>query len=155
VYREDDDAEAIEIRKNVLSPVSPNPYGDEEGEEGEQASALVPIDDSRPQRISGSGEWRSRVEKALAKMTTEVAALREQLESNRMRRRKGRAKEIGIWVLKILWTLLRHLAVEAVFWGLVFLWMKKRGDRRAEEALKMVMRFVRERLKEMGFRKKR
>ncbi|KAI5787079.1 acyl CoA binding protein-domain-containing protein [Geopyxis carbonaria] len=125
-----------------LGLVSPNPYGEEVlPSAGEETGAEL--------QTPREKAWRGRVEKALAKMTTEVAALREQLESRRIRERRGTVTRLGVWVLKIVWMLCKHLAVETIFWGLVFLWMRRRGDRRAEDALKLVMRFVRERLREM------
>ena len=129
-----------------LGMVSPKPYGEEvfmsTGEETEQG----------PRERA----WRGRVEKALAKMATEVAALREQLESRRVEKSRVRAKKAWVWFAWAVWSMARHLVIEAIFWGLVILWMRKRGDRRAEEALKVVGRFVKEGLREMGLlRKKR
>ncbi|KAI5852154.1 acyl CoA binding protein-domain-containing protein [Tricharina praecox] len=129
-----------------LGLVSPKPYGEEvfpsTGEEGEQ--------------VPRERAWRGRVENALAKMATEVAALREQLESRRVEKSRARAKKAWVWFAWAVWASARHLAIEAIFWGLVLLWMRKRGDRRAEEALRVVGRFVKEGLREMGLlRKKR
>lgn len=95
------------------------------------------------------------MEKALAKMATEVAALREQLEDRRIKQRRAQAKRVWLWVAWCVWAIARHLVFEAVFWGLVILWMRKRGDKRAEEALRIVGRFVREGLKEVGLRKRK
>lgn len=130
-----------------LPIISPAPYNDDailhSGNED-------PSPSSSPEK---SPAWRLRVEKALAKMTTEVAALREQLEARQMRRHKK--SDFAMWVLYLGWAVLRHLLVEAVFWGCVVLWMRKRGDRRAEEAVKIVVRFVREGLRELGFGRRR
>jgi len=84
------------------------------------------------------------VEQALAKMATEVAALREQLEAARAQKRRRRLRN---WVLWAIYVVGRHLVIEAAFWGLVFLWMRRKGDRVAQDALRLVIRFVRERLK--------
>jgi hypothetical protein len=147
----DHDHENDNDNDQVLGIVSPNPYGDEV----DRGTATAEETDARTPRERA---WRQRVEKALAKMTTEVAGLREQLESRRAaeRRRNGyyyyygdngggsNARRVWMWVLWATYTVVRHLAVEAVFWGIVFLWMRRRGDRRAEESLRVVMRFVRE-----------
>ncbi|CAZ82979.1 unnamed protein product [Tuber melanosporum] len=118
-----------------LGLVSPNPFGEEEFDDEDTGMDT----DRRSNR-----KWRRRVEQALAKMATEVAALREQLETARARERRGRLRN---WVLWTIYVVGRHLVIEAVFWGLVFLWMRRKGDRVAQDALRLVIRFVRERLK--------
>jgi acyl-CoA-binding protein len=126
---DDEDEDEME-----MEGIEPAPYGEEEVE-----------------RV-----WRGRVEKALAKMTTEVAALREQLESRRVEKRRARAKRVWVWLAWCVLALARHLVIEAIFWGLVMLWMRRRGDKRAQEALKIVGRFVKEGLRELGLgRRKR
>lgn len=105
--------------------------------------------------------WRSRVEKALEKMTTELAALREQLESRRVERQaRQRQLQRGwrracLWLWLALCALARHMLLEAVLWGAVLLWMRRRGDRSAEEALRSVARFVRDRLRGLCLRRRR
>ncbi|TGZ77762.1 acyl-CoA binding protein [Ascodesmis nigricans] len=127
-----------------LPTISPHPYTSADDD-------ALPPTDALPDH---SPAWRLRVEKALAKMTTEVAALREQLESRRMREAR-RKSDFAMWVLYLGWAVVRHLIVEAVFWAIVVLWMRKRGDRRAEEAVRVVGRFVREGLRELGFGRRR
>ena len=124
-----------------LGVVSPTPYDDE---------LVVVAPPTAPDEASGPDgrtprerEWRGRVEKALAKMATEVAALREQLEDRRIERRRAQAKRLWVWLAWCVWAVARHLVFEAAFWGLVILWMRKRGDKRAEEALKVVGRLDR------------
>jgi flagellar biosynthesis/type III secretory pathway M-ring protein FliF/YscJ len=78
---------------------------------------------------------------------TEVAALREQLEKRREERRQQRAKRVWVWLAWCVWAVARHLVIEVIFWGIVILWMRKRGDKRAEEALRVVGRFVKENLR--------
>jgi hypothetical protein len=135
---------AQQPQQQHLGLLPPTPYNDDPlfTSAGEETS-LETLHNPRERA------WRGRVEKALAKMATEVAALREQLENRRFERRRYRAR---MWCLWCAWTMLRHLLIEAVFWGLVFLWMRRRGDRRAEEALRLVMRFVREGLRLGGRR---
>jgi len=117
-----------------LGVVSPNPFGEEEFDDEDTGMDT----DRRSNR-----KWRRRVEQALAKMATEVAALREQLETARAHKRRGRLRN---WVLWAIYVVGRHLVIEAAFWGLVFLWMRRKGDRVAQDALRLVIRFVRERL---------
>lgn len=126
--------------------VSPNPFGEEEFEEDISGMDT----DHRSNR-----KWRRRVEQALAKMATEVTALREQMEEERASRRKGKLRQAGHWLLWVMLAAGRHVIIETVFWGCVFLWMRTRGDTKAQEALKMVAAFVKERLGELGFGRKK
>ena len=126
-------------------------YGD-----GGDYDSLAPPGTTRRYRL-----WRSRVEKALEKMTTELAALREQLESRRVERQaRQRQLQRGwrracLWLWLALCALARHLLLEAVLWGAVLLWMRRCGDRRAEEALRAVARFVRDRLRGLRLHRRR
>lgn len=125
-----------------LGVVSPNPFGEEEFEEDISGMDT----DHRSNR-----KWRRRVEEALAKMATEVTALRERMDDERASRRRGRFSEAGHWFL---WAVLvggRHIIIEFVFWGCVFMWMRRRGDTRAQEALRLVAKFVKDRLGVFGF----
>jgi hypothetical protein len=143
-HQEEDEEAEMELGLGVISPA---PYGED---------VLLPNSGEDTEQGPRERAWRGRVEKALSKMTTEVAALREQFEDRRAEKRRARAKRVWVWIAWCVWAVARHLVVEAIFWGLVMLWMRKRGDRRAEEALKIVGRFVREGLREMGLgRKKR
>jgi len=143
----DDEDDELEMELG-LGIVSPKPCG-------EDAFAST-AEDTAAEHHPRERAWRSRVEKALAGMATEVAALREQLENRRAEKSRARARKAGVWFAWAVWATARHLVVEAVFWGLVLLWMRKRGDKRAEEALRVVGRFVKEGLREMGMlRKKR
>jgi hypothetical protein len=127
---EDDDEE-----EDNLGFISPNPYDDNGGDNDHD-------DASERNRV-----WRGRVENALSRVMTEVAALREQLEKRREERRQQRAKRVWVWLAWCVWAVARHLVIEVIFWGIVILWMRKRGDKRAEEALRVVGRFVKENLR--------
>lgn len=166
-----DDRDVEEVR--VLGIISPNPFDspelttdqcetgvDDDDNDGslrfstaeesdpEKAAAVTANKDGHARRRGR--QWRSRVEKALAKMTTELAALREQLEVRNMQRRRSTARAAAMWTLWAVWLAAKHLLIEAVFWGLVFVWMRRRGDQRAEEALRMVAKFVRDGLRDKG-----
>lgn len=125
-----------------LGVVSPNPFGEEEFEEDISGMDT----DHRSNR-----KWRKRVEQALAKMATEVTALRERMDDERASKRRGRFREAGHWFLWVVWVGGRHMIIELVFWGCVFMWMRRRGDTRAQEALRLVAKFVKDRLGFFGF----
>lgn len=85
----------------------------------------VPPKDSR---------WRRRVEQALTKMTAEIAAVREQMESRTLahRRRSG----IWAWLKWILWTVFRQIVWDLALLGVILIVMRVRGDRRLENRLR-------------------
>ncbi|KAJ5204436.1 uncharacterized protein N7498_005315 [Penicillium cinerascens] len=85
----------------------------------------VPPKDSR---------WRRRVEQALTKMTAEIAAVREQMESRTLahRRRSG----IWAWLKWIFWTAFRQIIWDLALLGAILIVMRVRGDRRLENRLR-------------------
>ena len=91
-------------------------------------------------------KWRRRIEQALVKMTTEVAALREQLEVKSIRdgrRRNG----IWAWVCWLLWVTFRHLVVDLAILGGLIVWARRKGDRRVERGLELLLVYVREKIR--------
>ena len=96
--------------------------------------------------------WRRRVEDALARLTVEVSALREQGSIEYDQRDSGtmiiprrwlwifrigtsgrrRGACIWRWVVGRIWALLRHLAIDLVLVGLLYAWMKRRRDERSQ-----------------------
>ncbi|PWY77416.1 hypothetical protein BO70DRAFT_363343 [Aspergillus heteromorphus CBS 117.55] len=88
--------------------------------------------------------WRRRVEQALTKMTAEIAALREQLETRALahRRRSG----LWAWLKWLTWTTTRQLLVDLAVFGLLLLWMRLRGDRRLEQKVRVGWAEVKSRL---------
>ncbi|KAJ5127120.1 hypothetical protein N7448_007899 [Penicillium atrosanguineum] len=78
--------------------------------------------------------WRRRVEQALTKMTAEIAAVREQMESRTLahRRRSG----VWAWLKWILWTVMRQIVWDLALLGVILIVMRVRGDRRLENRLR-------------------
>lgn len=83
-------------------------------------------------------KWRKRVEQALVKMTAEVAALREQLESRRLFTHTRRYRFFRfLW--RIVWGSLKHIAVDVVILGIILLWLRRKKDRRLEGAVRVLL----------------
>ncbi|KAH0538384.1 hypothetical protein FGG08_005033 [Glutinoglossum americanum] len=143
---------------NVLSPVSEPPEIDDEGEHVEFDDALCDINEGDDDRmkpgspshkrseVQRNHKWRRRVEQALTKMTAEVAALREQIETRKAHKARKR-RSPWAWVVWIFWKAVKHIIFDAVLLGLLLLWMRRRRDRRLEQAVKTVFRVVRENLR--------
>lgn len=103
-------------------------------------------------------KWRKRIEAALAKMTVEVAALREQMEARRLLHHGGGREDgsrmrrrVWIWVSWVLGTVVRHVLIDAAVLGVLYWWLGERGrgkwDQRekVEQGLRMLVAVVRER----------
>lgn len=88
-------------------------------------------------------KWQRKVEAALVKMTAEMAALREQIETGRDWRVR-RERSIGAWLGWLIWATLRHFLLDAVLLGLLLVWMRKRKDRRLEDLVRQALRIGRE-----------
>ncbi|EPS41556.1 hypothetical protein H072_4580 [Dactylellina haptotyla CBS 200.50] len=97
--------------------------------------------------------WKQRVEVALTKMTAEVAALREQLDVARTLNAgnvaitRGRLGWLRRWISWGVWMLVKHLVIDALLFGLLVVWMRKRGDRRFENLLGLIGGFLGDRLR--------
>lgn len=95
--------------------------------------------DRRSQPSGSTRKWQRQVETALTKISTELAALREQIDELdsssyyrsrfSIRRRKG-VKRLLSWMRWILWIAVRQLAVDGLVLGLLLLWGWGRGDDR-------------------------
>ncbi|KAH7117625.1 acyl CoA binding protein-domain-containing protein [Dendryphion nanum] len=86
----------------------------------------------------GDQKWRKRVEQALVKMTAEVAALREQLETRRLFS-YSRRYTFFRFIFRVVWGSLKHVAIDVVILGLVLLWMRRKKDRRLEGAIRVLL----------------
>ncbi|KAF2770812.1 hypothetical protein EJ03DRAFT_350100 [Teratosphaeria nubilosa] len=145
-------------RMRVLSPVSQADEDeqrdlDDEGEEFVDAPiSQIDVDDHgahdphgsshpilpRPQVAPTDAKWRKRIESSLIKLTTEVAALREQLESRRF---FSQQRNYGFWgwVLRLSWLAVQLVMADAVILWIVILYMRRRKDRRLEGAVRVLL----------------
>lgn len=130
----------------VLSPMSQDDeaerrsgyndvYDEEEDEEEYNDSGK---DDSKSTR-----RWRRTVERAMVKMTAEIAALREQISTGREYQVK-RKRSMKSWLGWMLWLALRHFVVDIVVLGVVLLFLRRRKDRRIEDLVRQGLKIGRE-----------
>ena len=144
---------ARDDRDGGLRALRPVSDGDEEEideeEEMEEARDGEYADDGEMVARSGGDEgkrnyearnrkWRKRMEQALMRMTTEVAALREQLEAKRFLDRQRR-KNLWAWMRWLVWVTIRHLVVSAAIIGLVLIWARRKRDKRVEQGLGLLL----------------
>ena len=99
-------------------------------------------------------KWRERIERTLVQMTTEIAALREQLEFHGVPTRTlslNRARGLWVWVVSVAVAAVRHLLIDAVVLGLLALWVGKR-DERAGRAVAILSRILRQKVRRVGWK---
>ncbi|KAF3480121.1 uncharacterized protein GIQ15_05468 [Arthroderma uncinatum] len=115
----------------------------ENGEPGEDPRLQQP---QPPARVGQRHyqRWQKRVEQALTKMTVEVAAVREQLES----RKAFEQKKSGIWAwLKwLVWVAVRQLCWDLALLGILLIYIRLRDERRLGRTLKSAWLEVKQRL---------
>jgi hypothetical protein len=142
---EDDEGQAEEFVDAPDSQYNPNT----EGEDAEVQVDLapqppVPIPRARakspspPSKDPAEQKWKKRVEQALVKMTAEVAALREQLESRRLFV-PSRKYQFLRWLFRFVWGSLKHIAIDVAILVLVLIWMRRKKDRRLEGAVRVLL----------------
>jgi hypothetical protein len=129
-----DDEDEIEAQRRMEHE------GEELGERGEHKDGECDGLDKEKRKTK---KWQRKVEAALVKMTAEMAALREQIETGRDWRVR-RERSIGAWIGWLIWVTLRHFILDAVLLGLVLVWMRKRKDRRLEDLVRQAVRIGRE-----------
>ncbi|KAF2443283.1 hypothetical protein P171DRAFT_444735 [Karstenula rhodostoma CBS 690.94] len=101
--------------------------------------AIIPTPAPQPPHESAADKkWRARVEQALVKMTAEVAALREQLESRRLFSHSPKFLFLR-FVWRIVWGTVKHIAIDMFILGIVLLWMRRKKDRRLEGAIRVLL----------------
>jgi len=106
---------------------------DEEDEEEEEGGGFVKRGD----------KWSKKMERAIVRLSAEIAALREQITSGREWRSR-RERSVSAWVAWALWIVVKHLAVDAMILALVLIWLRRRKDRRLEDHVRGALRLARE-----------
>ena len=130
----------------MLRPISD---GEEEGDEGDDEDAVMAVAGQSRDLDVRNRKWRRKIERALVKLTTEVAALREQIEAKRIgdrRRRNG----LWAWMTWVAWVTVRHVTVDLALLGLLVAWARRKEDRRVEQGLVLLMQYLRQRIRKIG-----
>ncbi|KAI0850095.1 acyl-CoA binding protein [Daldinia vernicosa] len=120
----------------VLSPMS-------EDDAAEQEYRQRQDDEDDGEYVKKGDRWSRKVERAVVRLSAEVAALREQITAGREWRSK-KEKSLKAWTSWILWIVSKHLAVDMVVLGIVLLWMRRRKDRRLEDHVRAILKLGRE-----------
>ncbi|KMP04071.1 hypothetical protein CIRG_03762 [Coccidioides immitis RMSCC 2394] len=125
-------------------------YGDEDQDEDDvrQQRPHIDLDIDREKR---SRRWRRRVEQALTKMTAEIAAMRELMETRAQH--NGRRRTIWVWVKWLVWLAIKQICWDIVLLGVICVWLRLRGDRRVEERIKYIWAEFKKRLSKVRFRR--
>lgn len=122
----------------MLSPMS------EQDEAEARSQRQMGLDDA----LQESGDhkasrWQKKVERAVTKLSAEIAALREQITTGREWRSR-RDRSFRAWFGWMVWVMLKHLVVDCVLLAIVLLWMRKRKDRRLEDLVRSALKIIRE-----------
>ncbi|KAL2171626.1 hypothetical protein VTG60DRAFT_2194 [Thermothelomyces hinnuleus] len=122
----------------VLSPMS------EEDESERRMAELADQADDDPGEYARRQDQRSkRMERAIVRLSAEIAALREQIATGREWRAR-RERGVFAWVGWIFWAVAKHITVDIALLLLLLIWMRKRRDRRLEDNVRAIFRIARE-----------
>ncbi|KAI0192558.1 acyl CoA binding family protein [Xylaria flabelliformis] len=127
----------------ILSPMSEDDtaehrYRDQQEEEEEEEG-----EEDERDFVKKGDRWSQKVEQALVRLSTEIAALREQITTGR----EWRAKKERTIPARIGWVFLliaKHFAIDIFILTVVLIWMRRRKDRRLEDQVRAILRIVRE-----------
>ncbi|WYZ36559.1 hypothetical protein EsH8_II_000065 [Colletotrichum jinshuiense] len=122
----------------ILSPMS-----EDDAAERESEQRVGYNEDPEGGELARSSSWSRSVERALEKLSAEVAALREQISTGREWKSK-RSRSFPAWIRWFTWIFMKHLAIDIVLLAFILLWMRKRKDRRLEDLVRAGMKLMRE-----------
>ncbi|EJP65590.1 endozepine-like protein [Beauveria bassiana ARSEF 2860] len=91
----------------------------------------------------GSGRSQRRMERAITKLSAEVAAMREQISTGREWRSK-KDRSFPSWLGWLVWSIMKHLLIDCVILSLILVWMRRRKDRRLEDLVRAALTLIRE-----------
>lgn len=154
---EENDLENSELDDNgeeVFEEAPDRRYPDENEEEQEEEVPEEILNNARRRsRRDESGQrWRRRVEQALTKLTAEIAAVREQLETQALYRR--RRSSIWAWMKWLFWIAMRQILWDISLLGIVLIWFRLKGDPRLENRVRAALTTLKARLKNLQLMKR-
>ncbi|KAI2620820.1 acyl-CoA binding protein [Xylaria nigripes] len=125
----------------MLNPISQDDavVGSYRGEQGE---------DDEGDCVKQGDQWYLKVERALVRLSTEVAALREEITTGRewrAKRERSAPARFG-WVF---WAVVKHLTIDTFILAVVLIWMRRQRDRRLEDQVRAILRVAREYAKKL------
>ncbi|KAI1125705.1 acyl-CoA binding protein [Nemania abortiva] len=120
----------------VLSPMSEDDAAEHQyrDKEEDEEGAGYPKEGDR---------WSRKVERALVRLSAEIAALREQITTGREWRAK-KEKSISSRVGWVFWLIAKHFAIDVFVLVVVLIWMRRRKDRRFEDQIRAILGIMRE-----------
>lgn len=121
----------------VLSPMS------EQDEAELRSRKQMELDDDAVVQGERGSRWQRKMERAMTKLSAEVAALREQITTGREWKSR-KARSLPAWVSWVAWLALRHLVVDCAVLAFVLLWLRRRKDRRLEDLVRAALGIIRE-----------
>jgi len=93
--------------------------------------------------VKRGDKWSKKMERAVVRLSAEIAALREQITAGREWRSK-KEKSFGAWTSWMLWLAMKHLVLDTLALGLILIWMRRRKDRRLEDLVRAAVKIGRE-----------
>lgn len=93
--------------------------------------------------VKRGDKWSKKMERAVVRLSAEIAALREQIMAGREWRLK-KEKSFGAWMGWLLWLAMKHLVLDLFILSLVLIWMRRRKDRRLEDLVRAAFKIGRE-----------
>jgi hypothetical protein len=123
----------------VLSPMSEEDEAEREDQQRLIDEALA--DDG--EYVKKGGKWSRKMERAIIRLSAEVAALREHITTGREWRSR-REQSLGAWAGWTLWILAKHVTIDLLVLFGILLWMRRRKDRRIEDHVRGLIGIFRE-----------
>jgi len=125
----------------VLSPMSEQDESERRLEEGDGDGEQE--EDSQGEYSKRGDKRTRRMERAIVRLSAEIAALREQIATGREWRSK-KEKSFSAWVGWAFWLVAKHLSVDIVVLFFLLLWMRRRKDKRFEDHVRGALKVMRE-----------
>lgn len=122
----------------ILSPMS-----EDDEVEREYREAQDEEEEEEGEYVKKGDKWSRKVERALIRLSAEIAALREQITTGREWRSK-KDRTLAAWTSWLFWTAVKHLVLDSFILVIILIWMRKRKDRRLEDLFRSALKIGRE-----------